>query len=78
MLGLLRPEIGLKGYYFKQTKDIDCTDFNTWTPISLIGHYDGGLNLVKGNDAALFLEITSSSSVKELTLLGMALTENIK
>lgn len=78
LLGLLRPEIGLKGYYFKQTKDIDCSNFNTWTPISLIGHYDGGLNLVKGNDAALFLEITSSSSVKELTLLGMALTENIK
>ncbi|MDT3335902.1 AAA family ATPase [Shewanella sp. SP1S1-7] len=78
LLGLLRPEIGLKGYYFKQTKDIDCTDFNAWTPISLIGHYDGGLNLVKGNDAALFLEITSSSSVKELTLIGMALTENIK
>lgn len=78
LLGLLRPEIGLKGYYFKQTKDIDCSNVNTWTPISLIGHYDGGLNLIKGNDAALFLEITSSSSVKELTLLGMALTENIK
>lgn len=46
-LGLEREDIGLQGYYFKQTMDIDCTEISVWPSINLIGTYDGGNHTIK-------------------------------
>lgn len=40
--GLSRPEVGLKGYYFRQIADIDCSALTSWDPIAFVGYYDGG------------------------------------
>jgi MoxR-like ATPase len=40
--GLERAEVGKKGYYFRQTADIDCSVLSTWPEIVFQGHYDGG------------------------------------
>jgi MoxR-like ATPase len=39
---LERTDVGLKGYYFRQTADIDCSVLSTWPEIVFQGHYDGG------------------------------------
>lgn len=47
LLGLEREDVGLQGYYFKQTTDIDCTEIRTWPNINFVGTYDGGNNNIK-------------------------------
>jgi MoxR-like ATPase len=47
LMDLSRPDVGLNGYYFRQTADIDCSALSTWTDISFRGHYDGGGRTIK-------------------------------
>lgn len=50
IMDLARPEVGLKGYYFRQTIDIDCSELSSWTDIPFQGHYDGdGHTIIKQN-----------------------------
>jgi MoxR-like ATPase len=48
LMDLSRPDVGLKGYYFRQTADIDFTGLSSWTHIHFKGHYDGGGHTIKG------------------------------
>ena len=41
LLDLTRPEVGQKGYYFRQTADIDISGVSTWPEIAFNGHFDG-------------------------------------
>jgi len=47
LMDLSRPDVGLKGYYFRQTADIDCSALSSWTDIHFKGHYDGGGHTIK-------------------------------
>ncbi len=77
-----RPDIGTKGYYFKQTTDIDCASLTHWTPMDFQGHYDGDghkiENLVMLNDKkektypSVFATIQPKSSIINLTAVYLA------
>lgn len=75
LMDLSRPEVGLQGYYFRQTSDIDCSVLSSWTDISFNGHYDGGGHYIKRRqrDESLF-KIVQSSSIKNLQLKSLSLT----
>jgi MoxR-like ATPase len=47
IMDLSRPDVGLKGYYFRQVTDINCTGLTSWTDIHFKGHYDGGGHTIK-------------------------------
>jgi MoxR-like ATPase len=47
LMDLGRPEVGLQGYHFRQTADIDCSGLSSWTNITFKGYYDGGGHLVR-------------------------------
>ena len=68
--GLERADVGQKGYYFKQTADIDCSALTTWPNIDFRGHYDGGGNIIKYGKTgySLFNSMQSRSSVINLYL----------
>jgi MoxR-like ATPase len=78
-MDLSRPEVGLKGYYFRQVNDIDCTEHTSWTDISFKGHYDGGGHTIKykGFKHVLFCVIKSQSSIANLNLVGVMLTRMV-
>lgn len=44
---LARPEVGLKGYHFKQCCDIDCGELDTWVDIQFKGIYNGNGKTIK-------------------------------
>jgi hypothetical protein len=78
LMGL--DSIGQKGYYFRQTVDIDCNAITTWHTINLQGHYDGGGHFVQYKTGyetcALFQSIQAQSSVKHLELRDLCLAKN--
>lgn len=80
LMGL--DSIGAKGYYFRQTADIDCTALTTWHTINLQGHYDGGGYFIEyyeeeyDDTNALFQSIQAQSSVKNLKLRGLYLASS--
>lgn len=37
LMDLSRPEVGLQGYYFRQTADIDCSGLTHWPDIDFLG-----------------------------------------
>ena len=74
--------IGQKGYYFRQTADIDCNEISTWHTIHLQGHYDGRGHFIQykkvgDNYYALFQSIQALSSVKNLNLSDLRLAKNV-
>ena len=74
--------IGQKGYYFRQTADIDCNEISTWHTIHLQGHYDGRGHFIQykkvgDNYYALFQSIQALSSVKNLKLRNLNLAKNV-
>ncbi len=84
-MDISRPDIGTKGYYFKQTADIDCASLTHWSPMDFQGHYDGDGNsitnlLINTNRVwnKLFSTIQVSSSVHNLTLEQCLLAHNVQ
>lgn len=79
LMDLCRPNVGLKGYSFRQTADIDCTALSSWTDIPFQGHYDGGGNTIKykakenGDLCDLFNRIQAQSSITHLNLESLVL-----
>lgn len=83
LMDLIRPEVGLAGYYFRQTADIDCSALSHFNKILFKGHYDGGghsikYKMVKNSCQDLFGEIQAQSDITNLKLedLGLATTAN--
>ena len=98
-LDLARPDVGLKGYHFRQTADIDVSAITTWPKISFQGHYDGAGHIIftikqhmgifvaslfdlqnigggtGQNNHLLFSDIQEKSSVTNLKLDGLSLTQ---
>jgi MoxR-like ATPase len=83
LMDLSRPDVGLNGYYFRQTADIDCSALSTWTNISFIGNYDGGGHIIKykknGDDwCQLFRNIETQSRITNLMLEDLRLAATAK
>lgn len=83
LMDLSRPDVGLRGYYFRQTADIDCTELSSWTDISFQGHYDGGGHTVQYSKIGdkwfdLFTSIQARSSVTNLKLKDLRLATNVE
>lgn len=78
-LGLDQAEIGMKGYYFRQTADINGSGLSTWHSVPFSGHYDGGGFTVRGRNQkkSLFTNIRNNSSVQKLKLVNCSLAESV-
>lgn len=82
--GLERPDVGQKGYYFRQIADIDCSVLSTWPEIVFQGHYDGCGHSVIYNkqqqqqtqDKHLFSNIKQQSNVINLRVKAILLAKN--
>ncbi|MGE6482140.1 AAA family ATPase [Psychrobacter namhaensis] len=86
LLGLEREDVGLQGYYFKQTTDIDCTDISVWPDIDFIGSYDGNRHTIKYKYRQksfiylfkyLFKSVKANSSLIGINLEEISLCENL-
>ena len=42
LMDMARPEVSMKGYHFRQTADIDCSQLTSWMDINFRGNFDGG------------------------------------
>lgn len=78
LAGLVRPEVGQQGYYFKQTADIDCSEVSTWPDIYFTGHYNGNGHTIKDTNSsrAIFSHIGEKSSISNLILDNFQLTKS--
>ncbi len=89
LMDMARPEVGMKGYHFRQTADIDCSGIRTWFDIELQGFFDGGGFTIMGREESesftqrFILNKTHSGSViknvnlKNLSLIACALESKI-
>ena len=84
-MDISRPDVGTKGYYFKQTADIDCASLTHWSPMIFQGHYDGDGNSIKnllkntnGGWNNLFSTIQAKSSIINLTLEQCVLANDVQ
>jgi len=77
LMGLERPDVGRKGYHFRQTADIDCTELSSWMRIPFQGHYDGGGYTIKYRKvddwSELFSTIDPQSRITHLKLDNLRL-----
>lgn len=77
LMDMARPEVGMKGYHFRQTADIDCSGINTWFDIELQGIFDGGGFTVTGrelqNPFFLFKKTHPGSFIKNVKLKNLCL-----
>jgi MoxR-like ATPase len=83
LMDLSRPDVGLNGYYFRQTADIDCSALSTWTDFAFIGNYDGDGHIIKykknGDDwCQLFRNIETQSRITNLMLEDLRLAATVK
>ncbi|MEL4271175.1 AAA family ATPase [Shewanella xiamenensis] len=78
LFGLNRQDVGMMGFYFRQTQDIDCSTLGVCSPISFIGHYDGNFFSIIGSgcNKTIFSEINPQSYVSNLRLINVSLTNN--
>ncbi len=79
LMDLSRPDVGLQGYYFRQTADIDCSALTFWMNITFSGNYDGGGFTIKsklfqnGGCYNLFSTIAIQSSIINIHLVELNL-----
>jgi len=92
LMDLSRSDVGLKGYYFQQTADIDCSGLTSWSDISFEGHYDGRGHTIKSKKfknpntwfnfedyVPLFESILKKSTIANLNIKDLhlaSITEN--
>lgn len=86
LMDLSRAEVGLRGYYFRQTTDIDCSALSSWKEINFKGHYDGGRNIIQYNPkpnqigktsgTSLFDKVNAQSSIRNIMLDDLSLTHS--
>jgi MoxR-like ATPase len=79
LMDLSRPDVGLKGYHFRQNANIDCTTLSSWTDIPFNGHYDGGGHTIKyknkkpqnnsGRFGSIFGAMSAASATNEFAEL---------
>ncbi len=78
LIDINRPDIGTKGYYFRQTTDIDCASLTYWNPMNFQGHYDGDGHSIENLENTIFSTIQAKSSIINLTLGQCLLANNVQ
>lgn len=74
---LKRPEISQKGYFFKQTTDIDLSEIVTWPKIDFVGTYDGlGFSVLGSKKIGTLFNSLHDSVVKSLKTQDMNLVKS--
>ena len=76
LISLDDPDIGLAGYHFVQTYDIDCAAISHWPSFAFKGHYDGNgkaIRNIKGTSFSIFSALQGASSVSHLRLESCSL-----
>ncbi|MEY4980108.1 MAG: hypothetical protein RLZZ352_2378 [Pseudomonadota bacterium] len=76
LISLDDTEIGLAGFYFVQTADIDCSGFTHWPSFAFKGHYNGRGKIISKLHR-LFREIQAPSSVTDLQLEADLLAQTV-
>jgi len=77
LMDLGRPDVGQKGYYFRQTANIDCSALSHWTDIPFQGHYDGGGYTIQNKTVFnLFSNIQTQSSITNIKLNNLNLADS--
>lgn len=79
LAGLERPDVGQKGYWFRQTTNIDCSELTTWLKIDFQGYYDGSGHTIdyKGNGCVLFESVLEKSRLSNLSLNALVLARMV-
>ena len=75
LVDLARPEVGQKGYHFKQTEDLDCRAITTWPEIEIKSHYHGNKKSIRLREGSKLFTKISESTIRNLLLSGGILTE---
>ena len=75
LVDLARPEVGQKGYHFKQTEDLDCRAMTTWPTIHFKGYYHGNKKSIRLKEGTKLFKKISESSISNLLLSGGLLAE---
>ena len=70
LIDLARPEVGQKGYHFKQMEDLDCGAITTWPEIHFKGHYHGNKKSIQFRESRKFFVKIHESSISHLILLN--------
>ena len=77
LMDMARPDVGMKGYHFRQTADIDCSGISTWFDIELQGIFDGGGFTIMGRKLEkpfyLFKNTQPESVIKNVKLKNLGL-----
>jgi MoxR-like ATPase len=69
LVDLARPEVGQKGYHFRQTADISIKDISTWPEINFAGHYQGhGYTISDGVKNRWLFQYTEASHISDLQM----------
>lgn len=78
LVDLARPEVGQKGYHFKQTEDLDCRAMTTWPKINFQGHYHGNKKSIRLRDGKKLFAKISESIISNLLLSGGLLAGEVE
>jgi MoxR-like ATPase len=81
LVDLARPEVGQKGYHFRQTADLDIGSISTWPAIKFHGNYDGqSFELSDGTKKLLRIIFTEveNSCIAHLNSSGVVLAHAAK
>ena len=79
LIGLQHPNIGQKGYYFKQTVEINCSQVTSWPKIIFCGHYNGNGQLIWTTEKYVQLfDKVKNSTFLDLEIKGLIFSELIE
>jgi hypothetical protein len=81
LMDLARPDVGQRGYHFRQTTDLDISSISTWPLIDFKGNYDGDGCVITDRASIglrwLFRSI-EASHVKKLEVINFGLANLAK
>lgn len=80
LMHMSNPEVGLQGYHFRQTNDIDCSNISTWIPIDFKGCFDGAKYIIQGpknGNHAIFSKVTNNSIIENSRLIRFLLAREV-
>lgn len=78
---MAHAEVGMQGYHFRQTKDIDCRGITSWVPIEFNGFFDGAKFMIQGPKKGvhpLFSKVTDSSTIENTRLKKLLLASEVR
>lgn len=91
LMHMTHPDVGMQGYHFRQTKNIDCSGIKTWVPIDFNGFFDGAKFVIQGPEEdsrflsilsriehPLFSKVTNSSTIENVCLTNFLLAREVQ